>query len=108
MLEQQGYMGTFEAENGVIAIELTLRIKPDNMFFAAAIVEINHMSRGILEADEFESEVECYQMELGDRLVAFSDGVVELENKDKMMLGDTVLSELYNNALDHGVLMVIQ
>ncbi|MFT6777025.1 MAG: hypothetical protein ACJAV1_000938 [Paraglaciecola sp.] len=108
MLEQQGYMSTFEAENGAIAIELTLRIKPDNMFFAAVIVEINHMSLGILEADEFESEVECYQMELGDRLVAFSDGVVELKNKDKMMLGDTVLSELYNNALDHGVLMVIQ
>jgi DNA-binding response OmpR family regulator/anti-sigma regulatory factor (Ser/Thr protein kinase) len=97
-----------------------LMLLPDDMFFAAAIVEINatgrqidiwnggmpslllqdtkgkivkrfasrHMSLGILESHEFESEVERYEMHFGDRLVAFSDGVVELENENNKMLGD--------------------
>jgi DNA-binding response OmpR family regulator len=97
-----------------------LTLLPDDMFFAAAIVEINntgkqidiwnggmpslilqnlsgkivkrfasrHMSLGILESHEFESEVERYEMQFGDRLVAFSDGVVELENEQCKMLGD--------------------
>lgn len=97
-----------------------LMLLPDDMFFAAAIVEINntgkqidvwnggmpslllqdtsgkivkrfasrHMSLGILDSHEFESEVERYEMHFGDRLVAFSDGVVELENEVNVMLGD--------------------
>lgn len=97
-----------------------LTLLPDDMFFAAAIVEINHtgrqidiwnggmpslllqdpsgkivkrfasrhMSLGILESHEFESEVERYSMQFGDRLVGFSDGVVELENEQNEMLGD--------------------
>ncbi|MBL4630492.1 MAG: fused response regulator/phosphatase, partial [Paraglaciecola sp.] len=97
-----------------------LMLLPDDMFFAAAIVEINHtgrqlniwnggmptlllqdtsgkiikrfearhMSLGILESHEFESEVERYEMNFGDRLVAYSDGVVELENERNEMLGD--------------------
>lgn len=97
-----------------------LMLLPDDMFFAAAIVEINntgkqidvwnggmpslllqdpsgkifkrfasrHMSLGILESHEFESEVERYEMHYGDRLVAFSDGIVELENEHNKMLGD--------------------
>jgi DNA-binding response OmpR family regulator/anti-sigma regulatory factor (Ser/Thr protein kinase) len=97
-----------------------LTLLPDDMFFAAAIVEINntgkqidvwnggmpsllllnsdghitkrfasrHMSLGILESHEFESEVERYEMEFGDRLVGFSDGIVELENEQHQMLGD--------------------
>jgi DNA-binding response OmpR family regulator/anti-sigma regulatory factor (Ser/Thr protein kinase) len=97
-----------------------LMLLPDDMFFAAAIVEINHsgnqidiwnggmpslllqdpsgkivkrfasrhMSLGILENHEFESEVERYEMHFGDRLVAFSDGIVELENEQNEMLGD--------------------
>jgi serine phosphatase RsbU (regulator of sigma subunit)/anti-sigma regulatory factor (Ser/Thr protein kinase) len=97
-----------------------LMLLPDDMFFAAAIVEINntgkqidiwnggmpslllqdpsgnivkrfasrHMALGILESNEFETEVERYEMQFGDRLVAFSDGVVELENEQNEMLGN--------------------
>jgi DNA-binding response OmpR family regulator len=97
-----------------------LTLLPDDMFFAAAIVEIDntgkqidvwnggmpsllvqnaqgkiinrfvsrHMSLGILEKHEFESDVERYEMDLGDRLIAFTDGVVELENPQYEMLGD--------------------
>ena len=99
---------------------ILLTLLPDDMFFAAAIVEINdtgkqidiwnggmpslllqdpsgkivkrfesrHMSLGILECHEFESEVERYEMHIGERLVAFSDGVVELKNEQHDMLGD--------------------
>jgi DNA-binding response OmpR family regulator/anti-sigma regulatory factor (Ser/Thr protein kinase) len=106
-----------------------LMLLPDDMFFAAAIVEINHtgkqidvwnggmpslllqdpsgkivkrfasrhMSLGILEAHEFESEVERYEMHFGDRLVGFSDGIVELENQHKEMLGDEGIEKWLNN-----------
>lgn len=97
-----------------------LMLLPDDMFFAAAIVNISntgkqidiwnggmpslllqdtngnivkrfpsrHMSLGILESHEFESEVERYDMTFGDRLIAFSDGIVELENPLYEMLDD--------------------
>jgi DNA-binding response OmpR family regulator/anti-sigma regulatory factor (Ser/Thr protein kinase) len=112
-----------------------LNLLPDDMFFAAAIVEINntgkqisvwnggmpslllqnpdgkivkrftslHMSLGILETDEFESNVERYEMEFGDRLVAFSDGVVELENQYNEMLGDEGIEKWLNNEPDISV-----
>jgi DNA-binding response OmpR family regulator/anti-sigma regulatory factor (Ser/Thr protein kinase) len=116
-----------------------LMLLPDDMFFAAAIVEINntgkqidvwnggmpslflqspngkilkrfesrHMSLGILEADEFESEVERYEMEFGDRLVAFSDGVVELENQYNEMLGDEGIEKWFIDQPDIRVKDVI-
>lgn len=97
-----------------------LTLLPDDMFFAAAIVEIDnsgkqidvwnggmpsllvqnsqgkiinrfvsrHMSLGILEKHEFESDVERYEMALNDRLIAYTDGLVELENPQHEMLGD--------------------
>jgi len=105
-----------------------LMLLPGDMFFAAAIVEINntgkqidiwnggmpslllqdpsgkivkrftsrHMSLGILESHEFESEVERYEMKFGDRLVAFSDGIVELENQECAMLGDEGIENWLN------------
>jgi DNA-binding response OmpR family regulator/anti-sigma regulatory factor (Ser/Thr protein kinase) len=116
-----------------------LMLLPDDMFFAAAIVEINntgkqidvwnggmpslflqtpdgkivkrfesrHMSLGILEADEFESEVERYEMEFGDRLVAFSDGVVEIENQHNEMLGDEGIEKWFHDQPDIRVMDVI-
>ncbi|MBU3002997.1 ATP-binding SpoIIE family protein phosphatase [Paraglaciecola arctica] len=97
-----------------------LMLLPDDMFFAAALVEISHtgkqvdiwnggmpslllqdqngkivkrfdsrhMALGILESHEFEADVERYEMQFGDRLVAFSDGIVELENDEGQMLGN--------------------
>lgn len=97
-----------------------LMLLPNDMFFAAAIVEISntgkqldiwnggmpslllqgtngkivkrfasrHMALGILESHEFETDIERYEMQFGDRLIAFSDGVVELENEQNEMLGN--------------------
>jgi DNA-binding response OmpR family regulator/anti-sigma regulatory factor (Ser/Thr protein kinase) len=112
-----------------------LMLLPDDMFFAAAIIEINntgkqidiwnggmpslllqnssgkivkrfesrHMSLGILESHEFESEVERYEMHFGDRLVAFSDGLVELENEQNEMLGDEGIEKWINSQPDINV-----
>ncbi|NCP65226.1 MAG: SpoIIE family protein phosphatase [Paraglaciecola sp.] len=97
-----------------------LQLLPDEMFFAAIMVEIGdtgrnidvwnggmpslimqnqdgrivkrfhsrHMALGILEEKEFECQIERYEAEYGDRLVGFSDGVVEVENDFGVMLGD--------------------
>ena len=112
-----------------------LMLLPNDMFFAAAIVEINntgkqidiwnggmpslllqnpsgkivkrfasrHMALGILESHEFESEVERYEMQFGDRLIAFSDGVVELENEQHIMLGDEGIEKWINSQPDINV-----
>jgi DNA-binding response OmpR family regulator len=112
-----------------------LMLLPGDMFFAAAIVEINntgkqidiwnggmpslllqdhsgkivkrfasrHMSLGILESHEFESDVERYEMQFGDRLIAFSDGVVELENEQHIMLGDEGIEKWLNSQPDINV-----
>jgi DNA-binding response OmpR family regulator len=56
--------------------------------------ESRHMSLGILESDEFESEVVRYTASLGERLVGFSDGVVELSNEQNEMLGETGFEKL--------------
>ncbi len=54
-----------------------------------------HMALGILEAHEFEENVEYHDAEYGDRLVGYSDGVIELTNIDEQMLGeDAVLNWL--------------
>jgi DNA-binding response OmpR family regulator/anti-sigma regulatory factor (Ser/Thr protein kinase) len=116
-----------------------LMLLPDDMFFAAAIVEINntgkqidiwnggmpslllqdpngkivkrfasrHMSLGILESHEFESDVERYAMQFGDRLVAYSDGIVELENEQRKMLGDEGIEKWLNNQPDISVAGVV-
>lgn len=56
-----------------------------------------HMSLGILDSDEFESEVERYEMQVGERLVAFTDGIVELENEQHEMLGDEGIENWLNS-----------
>ncbi len=53
--------------------------------------ESMHMALGILEADEFEDDVEHFEGEFGDRLVGYSDGVVELTNAQEKMLGEEAL-----------------
>ncbi|GAC15285.1 hypothetical protein GLIP_2660 [Aliiglaciecola lipolytica E3] len=47
-----------------------------------------HMALGILEADEFEENVEYFDAKLGDRLIGYSDGIIELTNVKEQMLGE--------------------
>lgn len=50
-----------------------------------------HMALGVLDADEFESDVEHYEAQMGDRLVGYSDGVIEMTNTEQQMLGEEAL-----------------
>ncbi|MEP0356377.1 SpoIIE family protein phosphatase [Paraglaciecola sp.] len=101
--------------------QILLPLLPDEMFFAALIVEVSstgkhidvwnggmpalllqdtngeiinryesrHMALGILDKSEFESEVERSEIEYGQRLIGFSDGIVELQKTSGEMLGDS-------------------
>ncbi|MFT4938229.1 MAG: DNA-binding response OmpR family regulator/anti-sigma regulatory factor (Ser/Thr protein kinase) [Paraglaciecola sp.] len=51
-----------------------------------------HMALGILDTDEFEYDLERFEASYGDRLIGYSDGVVELTNVQDKMLGDEGLS----------------
>lgn len=50
--------------------------------------ESRYMALGILEDEEFECEFERFEVNYGDRLVGFSDGLVELSNEQNQMLGE--------------------
>jgi two-component system, HptB-dependent secretion and biofilm response regulator len=52
-----------------------------------------HMALGVLEKEEFENNVARYQAQYGDRLIAYSDGVIELLNPHKQMLGEEGLEK---------------
>lgn len=101
--------------------QILLSLLPDEMFFAALIVEVScsgkhidvwnggmpalllqdisgeiinryesrHMALGILEMHEFESEIERSEICYGQRLIGFSDGIVELQTPTGEMLGET-------------------
>lgn len=50
-------------------------------------IEPAHMALGILDDDEFEDDIEHVEMQYGDRLVGYSDGVIEQVNEAQKMLG---------------------
>ncbi|MCC2615201.1 fused response regulator/phosphatase [Aestuariibacter halophilus] len=100
-----------------------LPLLPDDMFFAAVILEINqqgnqitlwnggmpdvlliepsgrvkrrfesqHMALGILSVSEFADDVSFCEAQTGDRLLGYSDGVVESVNQADRMLGEEAL-----------------
>ncbi|GAB2690494.1 ATP-binding SpoIIE family protein phosphatase [Aliiglaciecola aliphaticivorans] len=103
--------------------EILLSLLPEDMFFAAVVVEISasgqqfsvwnggmpdlavvtpegriskrfislHMALGILDVDDFEENIEYFNARLGDRLIGYSDGVIELTNAEEQMLGDEAI-----------------
>ncbi|MEP4892014.1 MAG: SpoIIE family protein phosphatase [Aliiglaciecola sp.] len=103
--------------------EILLSLLPEDMFFAAVVVEISasgeqfsvwnggmpdltiitpegqiskrfislHMALGILEVADFEDNIEYFNAQIGDRLIGYSDGVIELTNAEEHMLGDEAI-----------------
>ncbi|MBT0587546.1 ATP-binding SpoIIE family protein phosphatase [Alteromonas oceanisediminis] len=47
-----------------------------------------HMALGILQADEFDDKDEVYSTEPGSRLLAFTDGLIEITNAEGEMFGE--------------------
>jgi len=117
---------------GDIAREINkvlLALLPDDMFCAAAIIELNssgkslsiwaggtpdmylvkegsgiqqtvnsqHMALGILEDDEFELSALNYSVAEDDRLIVFTDGVVEAFNAEREIFGYDRLIDLIND-----------
>lgn len=48
----------------------------------------NHMALGILDPEDFENESERCEAEYGDRIIGYTDGVIELANNDGEMLAE--------------------
>lgn len=53
--------------------------------------ESAHMALGILEPDEFENDVEYFEAQYGDRILGYTDGVIELCNAEGVMLAEAGL-----------------
>ncbi|MCV2885569.1 SpoIIE family protein phosphatase [Aestuariibacter sp. AA17] len=62
--------------------------------------ESMHMSLGILDDGEFDDVVEHFQAEEGDRLLGYSDGLVELTNAEEKMLGEEAFYRWLKNEPD--------
>jgi CheY-like chemotaxis protein len=96
MLEQQGYIDTFDAEDGAVAIELAKRINPDLVLLDVVMPEM----------DVYEVATRLKKL-AGDIYLPII--FINVVTNQLSLYGIhselfTVLSELYNNALEHGVL----
>ena len=54
-----------------------------------------HMALGILEPNEFDDQDEVFEAEPGSRLLAYSDGLIELTNSMGEMLGEQALEDSF-------------
>lgn len=120
--------------------DMLLKLLPDDMFFAAALIEIDtsgkhfsiwngsmpqlsvfdeqgnvkkrfesrHMALGILESDQFDSSIDRFIANYGDRLIGFSDGVIEVENPNGQMLGEEGIEEIVRNNPDIKMPQIIE
>ena len=61
---------------------------------AIRTIESSKLPLGIVGAESFDATLESYDMEHGDRLYIYSDGVVEASNDDGDMFGQTRLNEV--------------
>ncbi|VAW59426.1 Serine phosphatase RsbU, regulator of sigma subunit [hydrothermal vent metagenome] len=57
-------------------------------------IQSKHMPLGILKQNEFEPEAELYNIEEGDKLYLYSDGVTEAKNTDDKMFGSKRLKKV--------------
>lgn len=72
-----------------------------------------HMALGILERDEFDCLVDNFELAYGDRLVMYTDGLVEVNDESGNMLGESGIEQwfeldnslslegVYNQALNY-------
>lgn len=61
-----------------------------------------HLPLGILEDDDFDTELDCACVRVGDRIYAYSDGLVEAENPAGELFGEPRLLELLSPTGDAG------
>lgn len=62
-----------------------------------------HMALGILDVDEFEDDIEHMDAMIGERLLGYSDGLIELTNAKQEMFGEEALMTLLTEQPDISV-----
>lgn len=55
-----------------------------------------HMPLGVLEDDEFERDIDIYQLEEGDKVYLYTDGIPECMNPKGEMYGEDRMEQLFN------------
>lgn len=65
--------------------------------------ESSHMALGILDVDEFEDDTQHIEACIGDRLLGYSDGLIELTNAEQKMFGEEALMNLLTEQPDINV-----
>jgi len=58
-------------------------------------IEAKHLPLGVLSPQKFRSDVQIFEMEVGDRLYLWSDGIHEANNVDQQMFGDHALNTVF-------------
>ncbi|MDX1693792.1 MAG: fused response regulator/phosphatase [Ketobacteraceae bacterium] len=59
-------------------------------------IHSTHMPLGVLNEEEFERDVKIYEMETGDRVYLYSDGIPEALNPRGEMYGEERLQQMFN------------
>ncbi len=62
-----------------------------------ASIKSKHMPLGILKKDQFNSEVDIYNIEKGDKAYLYSDGIIEAQNTKGDMFGNARLKKIIEN-----------
>lgn len=60
--------------------------------------ESAHMALGILDPEDFENDIVRYEAEFGDRVLGYTDGVIELSNAEGVMLSEEGLEQWVESA----------
>lgn len=73
------------------------------------LVKSNHLPLGVLSADRFTSETYKFDMDLGDRIFMWSDGILEARNEEGEMFGeDRLLAMMANQGSPANLFSAIQ
>lgn len=72
------------------------------------VIPSNQLPLGILPADKTECSVGFYQLEEGDKIFAYSDGLIELEVKENEMFGDVRLKSIIERNADANIVELVE
>ncbi|NQZ08032.1 MAG: fused response regulator/phosphatase [Algicola sp.] len=79
----------------------TFLVKPDGTL--NKIINSQHMALGVLEADEFETTVLNIETNPGDRVVLYTDGIIESVNLEGEMYSETRFEDFFQADKDTSI-----
>jgi len=78
-----------------------VHLLPSNMFFCAAIFEIDYL--GLLSDEEFDNSPNLIELEKYSRLYICTDGVIEAENREGEQFGEDRLEQVLSDSVNVSV-----